>query len=772
MAKDLDKDFDAEIDLSAEFDSEEDLSAAFDAEGSDSAEALEAPGLLESGARGAAQGISLGFSDEITGALESSAGSLGLVEDKTYEQARDEARAANIAAQKANPLSYGGGEIAGGIGSMLIPGLGAAKVAKGASALSKLGSAAKTGAKLGGLYGAGSSEGQTAVDVAKDTAAGAGSGALLSAALPGLFSKGALGKGANMTDALKKTAMASGAGAALGVGADLAAGGETDILGSAAQGALGGAAVRGITRAGAKLYDMSGIASKADNIRAHNMGTRGEKLVDQQTFNQKSEAFSKEVSNISDDIAVANKNLTDTLNRNKDILLDERALASQQGQDKLKILVSEVDDVVSTVKDDIGRTYDLVEREAADVVFSPAKKLEDFIQTLDSDVAFTRLDDTTKAKIIDNLRNNAYTGKSSLKEVNELRKLISGYSNVFKSEPVMAAKFNRLYADINDDVVITLQKAGKEEVAGLLQDSNKKWSSMLQLQKNLSNKSPEARAAMLKKTAETLDAGKRATSDNLRGLAQEADSPMKRLTSYLDEAESASKQIADNSGRVPEAQLRQQAASGLDDGQRVIAEGLQEIEQFGSINAKDKLTGELLPEGVRNFKNKVSKLLVEGANDFAAPERAEDLNRLRKASVKVLGPEKTEELFARAMDQGQDLALMGKVSKSNSFESSPLSKAGIAKDVIGTLSKIEARVANYLGRLKAGKTGEFSKALTKDEGMMGHLADKAKDKGYDRLSNVLNKLPMKDMVGRNALMFTLLQDPSSRQQLLDLQEEE
>jgi len=762
MAEDLDKDFDAELDLSAEFDSEADLSAAFDAED------VEDPGMLESGARGTAQGLSLGFSDEITGALESTAGSLGIVEDKTYEQARDEARAANAAAQKANPWSYGGGELAGGIGSMLIPGLGAAKLAKGASTGAKLLSGAKAGAKLGGLYGAGSSEGETAVDVMKDTAAGAGSGALLSSALPGLLSGKVMGKGKNMLDATKKTAMAAGAGAGIGVGADLAAGGETDLLESAAMGALGGTALRGAARTGAKVYDLFG--NKADNIRAYNMGTKGEDIADPVLHAKKSAEFTGTIDEITDSIATSNKKLTETLNRNKDILMDERALASQQGQDKFKILIGQADEVVETVKDDVGRVYDLVEREAADVVFSPAKHLEDFIQSLKSDVAFTRLEDSAKAKIIDNLRNNAYTGNSTLAEVNQLRKHISAYSSMFRAEPQMASKFNGLYATINDDVANTLQRSGKEEIAQLLQGANKKWANILQLQKKLINKSPEARAALLKKSAETLDAGKRATSEQLRGIAEQADSPMKTLTGYLDEVKGASKQIVDNSGRVPEAQLRQQTASSLGNQERVLAEGLQELEQFGNINAKDKLTGEMLPEAVRTFKNKLANLLLSAGDDFANPAKSSDLGRLKAAAGNILGPDKADEFINTTLEKGQDLSLMARSGKASNYDASLLSKAGVAKDLLGGISKIEAKVANYMGKLKAGKTGEFTKALVNDEGVMGHLADKAKDKGYEKVATILNKLPMKDAVGRSALMFTLLQDPTSRKQLTDLTE--
>ena len=58
---------------------------------------------LESGLRGAAQGASLGFSDEITGAIES------LLSEKSYEQARDESRRNYKQAQEQNPISFGTG---------------------------------------------------------------------------------------------------------------------------------------------------------------------------------------------------------------------------------------------------------------------------------------------------------------------------------------------------------------------------------------------------------------------------------------------------------------------------------------------------------------------------------------------------------------------------------------------------------------------------------------------------------------------------------------
>lgn len=140
--------------------------------------AVEAPGLGASFARGAAQGITLGFADEIAGLVESA------FTGKTYRQARDESRAAFARAQLANPKAYFAGEI----GSALVPGLGAAKAIKaGGTALQ----AGLRAAKIGGLSGAGASEADlTRGDVgglARDVAIGGAASGVLGAGAVKLF---------------------------------------------------------------------------------------------------------------------------------------------------------------------------------------------------------------------------------------------------------------------------------------------------------------------------------------------------------------------------------------------------------------------------------------------------------------------------------------------------------------------------------------------------------------------------------------------------------
>lgn len=121
---------------------------------------------IESGARGLGQGITFGFSDEAIAGLRRLAGG-------DYDELLKEERLKNELARKANPLTYGASELGGGIATSFIPGLG---VAKGASVLKNIGTAAAGGA----LSGVGYSEGDL-----EDRAKGAMVGGGVSAALGG-----------------------------------------------------------------------------------------------------------------------------------------------------------------------------------------------------------------------------------------------------------------------------------------------------------------------------------------------------------------------------------------------------------------------------------------------------------------------------------------------------------------------------------------------------------------------------------------------------------
>lgn len=120
----------------------------------------EEPGFIASGLRGVKQGLTMGFGDEIAGALESA------FTTKTYKQARDEARAKDKEAQDAHGLTFGLGQILGGVATTAIPGAGLAKLGTGLA-----GSIAR-GAATGIATGAGESEAEDAEGIVKDAAKG------------------------------------------------------------------------------------------------------------------------------------------------------------------------------------------------------------------------------------------------------------------------------------------------------------------------------------------------------------------------------------------------------------------------------------------------------------------------------------------------------------------------------------------------------------------------------------------------------------------------
>ena len=153
---------------------------------------------------GAVQGLTFGFADELEAVASSALG------EETYQQAVEEARKKYKLAEKERPYEYGGAELATGVATTFIPGVGlAGRVAQaggkglGAAISAKRGieagtkaaraiEAAATGAIGGGIGAVGTSEadvlskrtlesaGELAADVGTGATLGAGLGAGLS----------------------------------------------------------------------------------------------------------------------------------------------------------------------------------------------------------------------------------------------------------------------------------------------------------------------------------------------------------------------------------------------------------------------------------------------------------------------------------------------------------------------------------------------------------------------------------------------------------------
>lgn len=131
------------------------------------------PSEIDSAIRGAAQGASFGFADEVTGGVEALwEKAKGNPEEfgRLYQKSRDESREKYKLAEQVNPASYLTGQVGGAIGTSFVPGL------QGAS-IGKL-------ALQGAAQGLGSSEadltkgeiGQAAIDTGLSAGLGAGIG--------------------------------------------------------------------------------------------------------------------------------------------------------------------------------------------------------------------------------------------------------------------------------------------------------------------------------------------------------------------------------------------------------------------------------------------------------------------------------------------------------------------------------------------------------------------------------------------------------------------
>ena len=130
------------------------------------------PGYAESALRGAAKGVTLGFSPDIIAAArwagENAAKAISDVKlpTKTYDQLRQEARAENARAEEANPKTALAANL---VGSLVTPVPGMGKL-RALGTLGKIGE----GAIIGGLSEYGNSEDRNLTDAAKGAALGGG----------------------------------------------------------------------------------------------------------------------------------------------------------------------------------------------------------------------------------------------------------------------------------------------------------------------------------------------------------------------------------------------------------------------------------------------------------------------------------------------------------------------------------------------------------------------------------------------------------------------
>lgn len=426
---------------------------------------------MESFGKGVEQGTTFGFADELAGGVQGGLDALmSLVPGKkspnevneelkaqgftgdlgnTYTDARDAARQDYKQAQQDNPKTFLGGNIAGGALTAMAPmGVGAklmtpvGNVLKGTgtatNVLAKAGNAAINAAPVGALAGTGMSEADNIGDMAID----AGEGALTSAALGGALSLGGQGiiGASNKSGEIVKNKLPS------------------------------------IYRAYEKGKE--GIKTYGDDFQAQT----NEKLKET-TDKLKQFVLSKrnELAQKNDQIITHLGKQID--NTEKDILNYRNTLMEKSKgnleQSKLGY-AKQIESKLLDQKAKVGKTYDVIEDQVANegLTFN----VRDQIANLGEDLQINGLMPDQAAAIQGRFAQYMDAGDLTLPELKQMKMLANKMMD--SKNPAIKASFRKMYGQINEGQINTIEAAGMKDVASNLRNANQKYTKLMDLEDN------------------------------------------------------------------------------------------------------------------------------------------------------------------------------------------------------------------------------------------------------------------------------------------------
>lgn len=426
---------------------------------------------MQSFEKGMEQGVTFGHADELAGGVQSGldklmsfipgvkspnevnadlkaqgfSGDLG----DTYTDARNAARQDYKQAQQDNKYSYLGGNVAGGALTSMAPmGVGAklmnpvGNVLKGSGAvtnvLAKAGNAALNAAPAGALAGEGMSEANNVGDMAID----AGEGALTSAALGGALNLGGQGVAgaANKSGEIVKNKLPS------------------------------------IYRAYEKGKE--GIKTYGDDFQAQT----NEKLKET-TDKLKNFVLGKrnELAQKNDEIITHLGKQID--NTEKDVLNYRKSLMedSKTGLEKTKLgYAKQIEAKLLDQKAKVGKTYDVIEDQVANegLTFN----VRDQIANLGEDLQVNGLMPDQAAQIQGRFAQYMDAGDLTLPELKQMKMLANKMME--SKNPAIKASFRKMYGQINEGQINTIENAGMKDVANNLRNANQKYTKLLDLEDN------------------------------------------------------------------------------------------------------------------------------------------------------------------------------------------------------------------------------------------------------------------------------------------------
>lgn len=672
------------------------------------------PSKKESFVRGTAQGGTLGFADEATGAIEAltgeelNAGNLlmpGAVVGKTalnlgkklyetattdkslqdllnelkgsYTKSRDESREAYKAAEEANPISYGAGTVAGGIASSFVPGL---NVAKGAGLLK---SAATLG-KVGGLASLGLSEAETVPELATDVASGAAGSAVLGSAFPLLgklykpaqTAAGAIAQGAGLTGL---GAAAGGAYGALSEDLSTEQGRE-----DAKSKALLGAGLAGASRlvpAASRTLKATGLGSEFidDTTEAYGLAKEGIALVGKKAKGKiikEVQDYANRVSKLADDIFKSQKQGS----------FGEQLSAAKK-------LTSKIDQTRKLVGKEIGDVYNNAVVDSGDFS-NELSELDNFLMQGD-----LNLDERASLRNLNKQLQKFKTEQGykplSVKEYLNLRKEVSDLAYGIDTPGSIRKLSKDYYKQLSNKGASTyLDEQTAQEILPAL---NKEYS-------------------LLKNVDELLGQGQYITAE---GAVESGPQAIKLI-----------KNLGEETLQPVPLERTQSVKKTLEEVEPKLLEETEFAAKRSGKELRDIKEVEKLSDPMRLERN-ITELTSYNPEVESASEYQKLLNQLAKTDYK-----KTKSLLEEGQKIGRKVELASMIEKE------------------GDKTVFSPRAAVFKALTSGATYGNLA----------GQLVAKAEKLGHTQLGKMLGSVINKDQAGRNAVLFTIMQNPALKKQ--------
>ena len=724
-------------------------------------------GFGEAALKSGLQSATFGTSDEIIGAINALArakekaqkgeGFLDKI-SRLYEEERDKERQFLKRAEEEAPV----GSLLGGLaGGFVLPGK---WLAEGGVIGKQVASAApkflgKTipamitgGAEAGALYGYGTSEKETLPEQIDDAVSSAKSGAVLGGAL-GVAGKALGGLGSLIGQASPRIKGAFERGKQ---GVDITSPGfEKNVI-------------EGIQKESGEL---AGVLSKEKSAIEKNIAS-GEK----EAFN----ILQKSKENVSKNIDKLKQETIELLENQKELQKNQNEILYNKGQEHLRDKAIDIEKKLDGVRKDIGKEFDTIESIAMDknVQINAIPIFNDLSEKLSS----ANLNEQTINKITNRIKHLNKT--IDFKGFQELKREIR---NLFDNDnPTIRLIGKKTYGSLNQELETSLRNQNLPELADQLKDTNFRWRTYLDMDNFFESADPLFQkfygAPKSIKTIEKLaktEAGSSTLRDQLKdrlsklmpNLGEAELDEMIKLSENVAATKSSKVEVpglVEKLSVSPEFSKKQQLldelksikpkeleSSELEQINKIIEEasGPESAKQFSEAISKieapaRKTLIEQFGSTPESVKKKLMTLIPKAGEKFGSFTKQEELQDLLNIYKQNVGPEKAQKMSSKLEEIAQDIEL-GKTIHQTEPKLGGTSALGTAAN---TLSAAGTRISNFAGL----KVNDLLNATPEQLAVLAKTSNKA-------VKDILSKLGTRDKVGRQALIFNLMQSPSYRE---------